>query len=138
MKTDVQYYDVKINSSDLVASTSLEWLCFVLPFTIQVVKLLTLSILSCWVLDAGNVKISVGWLIVKFEMGKKKCERIKWWCALNSILMLVHRDIGSFFHCFTKHGDFLHLPAHPMTAAVLRSLIPGTYSLCYFQVASCC
>ena len=63
---------------------------------------------------------------------KKKSESSKRCCALNSILMLVHSSTGSFFYCFTKHGDFLHLPAHPMTAAVLRSLIPGTYSVCYF------
>jgi hypothetical protein len=118
----VQYYDVQINSSDLVTCTSLEWQLFVLPFIINVGKVVTVVMLSCWVLDTGIER-----LIGQVWNGQKESERSRRQCALNSILMLVHKDTRSFFYCCTKHDDSLHLPAHPMTAAMLRSLIPGTY-----------
>jgi hypothetical protein len=68
----VQYYDVKINSSDLVTSMSLEWQLFVLPFIINVEKMVTVVMLSCWVLDTGNVKIRVEQLIRHVWNGQKK------------------------------------------------------------------
>lgn len=118
---------MNINSSDLVTSTSLEWHLFVLPFIINVGKVVTVVMLIFWVLDTGKVKIRVERLIGQVWNGQKESERSKRQCALNSILMLVHRDTGSIFYCCTRHGDSLRLPAHPMTAAMLRSLIPGTY-----------
>jgi len=76
LKNEVQYYDLNVNSSDLVPFTLLGWQLFVFPYIINVGKVVKVLMFICWVLDTGNIE-RVERLIGQVWDGQKRVKVVR-------------------------------------------------------------